>query len=164
MVEVELWVQNVVDSELGQKAEISQDCWQEWFRQWFQHLDPQLALAYELSLRLTSDEEIQQFNRDYRQCDRPTDVLAFAVIDSEMPLPNSEEPLYLGDIIISVETAYRQAGDRGHSAITELAWLAIHGLLHLLGWDHPDEERLQAMLHCQATCLCLIGLEPPEFA
>jgi probable rRNA maturation factor len=66
--------------------------------------------------------------------------------------------LYLGDIVISVETAYRQAQQQGHSLQTELAWLATHGLLHLLGWDHPDEESLQGMLYQQETLLKLVNL------
>ncbi|MDG2992263.1 rRNA maturation RNase YbeY [Candidatus Synechococcus calcipolaris G9] len=159
---VDLCVQDLFYSPLESRAEISGDRWQEWFSQWIHHLDPQLAPAYEITLRLTDDQEIQQLNRDFRQCDRPTDVLAFALLDSGISAPE-HEPLYLGDIVISVETAHRQAGDRGHSAITELSWLAIHGLLHLLGWSHPNEERLQEMLRCQATCLGLIGVEPPEF-
>lgn len=159
---VDLCLQDVFPDHLGYGTAISGDRWQDWFNQWLHHLDPQLAPAYELTLRLTDDDEIQQLNREYRQCDRPTDVLAFALLDSGISVPE-HAPFYLGDIIISVETAHRQAGDRGHSAITELSWLAIHGLLHLLGWDHPNEERLQEMIHCQATCLRLIGLEPPEF-
>jgi probable rRNA maturation factor len=70
----------------------------------------------------------------------------------------SSEPLYLGDIAISIDTAQRQAQQQGHSLKTELAWLAAHGFLHLLGWDHPDEESLTQMLDRQETLLQAIGL------
>jgi probable rRNA maturation factor len=67
-------------------------------------------------------------------------------------------PLYLGDVVISVDTAHRQAQQQGHSLKTELAWLATHGLLHLLGWDHPDEESLMEMLNQQETLLQIVNL------
>ncbi len=70
----------------------------------------------------------------------------------------SQLPLYLGDIVISVDTANRQATEQGHPLQTELAWLATHGLLHLLGWDHPDETSLLQMLERQAVLLQQIGL------
>jgi probable rRNA maturation factor len=101
----------------------------------------------ELSLRLTGDRQIQQYNSQYRHLDEPTDVLAFASTESEITLPAEfTEPLYLGDIIISLDTAMRQAKEQKHSLTVELAWLSSHGLLHLLGWDHPDDKSLQQML------------------
>lgn len=69
------------------------------------------------------------------------------------------EPLYLGDMIISVETARRQAQQQNHSLTLELAWLAAHGLLHLLGWDHPDDISLHEMLNRQETLLKIVGLQ-----
>jgi probable rRNA maturation factor len=67
--------------------------------------------------------------------------------------------LYLGDIVISIETARQQAQQQEHPLPTELAWLAAHGLLHLLGWDHPDEESLSQMLKQQVILLKTIGIE-----
>ena len=67
-------------------------------------------------------------------------------------------PLYLGDIVISVDTAQRQVQQHGHTLQTELVWLAAHGLLHLLGWDHPDDDSLTRMLSQQAILLQTIGL------
>jgi probable rRNA maturation factor len=88
-------------------------------------------------------------------------VLAFAALEVNFPqLPEefSElEPLYLGDIIISVETAQRQSEQQNHSLDKELVWLAAHGFLHLLGWDHPDEESLLKMLAQQEVLLKLAG-------
>lgn len=114
-----------------------------------QSLSPDQAL--EMALRLTDDAEIQALNRDYRDLDRPTDVLAFAALEVEGPPLPEGEAIALGDIIISVTTARSQAQTQGHSLTTELLWLASHGLLHLLGWDHPDEASLEAMLAQQAT-------------
>lgn len=149
-------------SEASEAAPISADTWQQWFERWLDTLRAELpaSQSYELSLRLTDDAEIQVFNAQYRQKDQPTDVLSFAALESDYPsIPDqSELPLYLGDIVISVETAQRQASQRGHSLRDELAWLAAHALLHLLGWDHPDETSLSRMLHQQAFLLQAIEI------
>ncbi len=143
---------------------ISTSTWEHWFCQWLETLQPTLppAEAYELSLRLTDDNEIQALNAQYRNKNQPTDVLAFAALEVNSPQLSPEIqfsiPLYLGDLVISVETAYRQAQQQGHSLQTELAWLATHGLLHLLGWDHPDEERLMGMLNQQEVLLEIVNL------
>lgn len=123
--------------------------WVSWFQTWLNFLSQTADLPQdcELSLKLTGDRQIQQYNHQYRALDQPTDVLAFAATETEIILPPMlTEPLYLGDIIISLDTAMRQAQEQKHSLIVELAWLSSHGLLHLLGWDHPDEESLQQML------------------
>ena len=135
--------------------------WQNWFQTWLEALASQIQFAdsYELSLRLNSDREIQVLNYQYRQQNKPTDVLAFAALETELIQPeNTGEPLYLGDIVISLDTAANQASDRGHDLVTEVAWLASHGLLHLLGWDHPDETNLQKMLSKQASLLELVKI------
>ncbi|WP_126147069.1 rRNA maturation RNase YbeY [Synechococcus elongatus] len=139
--------------------------WQDWLDRWLTDIQPQLpedwqAPTYEACLRFVDDAEIQQLNRDYRQLDKPTDVLAFAALEDELALGfDPEEPLYLGDVIISVPTAQRQA--QGHALETELVWLSAHGLLHLLGWDHPDEEHLDAMLTQQERWLQLVAVPVP---
>lgn len=142
---------------------ISSDTWESWFDRWLNILHPNIpkASGYEIGLRLTDDTEIQKLNYQYRQLNRPTDVLAFASLDTEIPQAIqvlNQIPLYLGDIIISVATANKQAKQQGHTLKTELAWLASHGLLHLLGWDHPDEESLIAMLNQQVILLRTIDI------
>lgn len=142
---------------------IAEENWQNWFQNWLEALRSQIPDIEncELSLRLTNDAEMQALNAQYRQKNQPTDVLAFAALEVDYPQPDelrSLQPLYLGDIAISVDTARRQALAQGHSLQVELAWLAAHGLLHLLGWDHPDEESLEQMLQQQATLLQGIGL------
>ena len=140
--------------------------WKEWFVIWERNLLSEQEIAdgeYELSLAITDNLTIQKLNLQYRQQDRPTDVLSFAALESDVPEIPSDisgyvEPIYWGDIIISQTTAIIQAEERGHSLTYELAWLAAHGLLHLLGWDHPDDESLEAMLKRQDLMLQLISL------
>lgn len=137
--------------------------WENHLQQWLTELQPELptAPAYELTLRFTSDAEIHALNHQYRQKDQPTDVLSFAALEDDlgMELPE-DEPLYLGDIIVSVETAQKQAIERQHSLQRELGWLVSHGLLHLLGWDHPDEASLMQMLDRQEALLRNVQLIP----
>jgi probable rRNA maturation factor len=142
------------------KPPVSAEQWQEWLQQWLEALAEELpeAIAYEVSLRFTDDAEIQQLNAQYRQKDQPTDVLAFAALEGDYPFL-VDEPMYLGDVVISVETAQRQAEERDHTLGWELAWLAAHGLLHLLGWDHPDDDRLEEMLEQQQILLTKVGLD-----
>jgi probable rRNA maturation factor len=94
----------------------------------------------EVSLSLVDDREILRLNRDYAGEDHATDVLSFSQLEGRTPPAHH----LLGDIIISVDTAARQARAAGRSLIDELAHLAVHGLAHLLGYDHAtsDEERV----------------------
>jgi len=145
---------------------IPEPTWRLWFQQWFTYLQPDISpiQSYELSLLLTDDPGIQALNASYRNQDRPTDVLAFATLDHPSP-PTAlwaEIPVELGDIIISVETAANQAQEHHHTLVQEMAWLATHGLLHLLGWDHPDSERLRLMLTQQQQLLKQIFPSTPE--
>lgn len=135
--------------------------YQQWLQTWIRALDPQRSPinTYEVTLRLTTDADIQQLNTDYRQQAKPTDVLSFAALETNLPgaaKMYQSEPLPLGDIIISVETAARQAINAQHSLSQELAWLAAHGLLHLLGWDHPNDASLSQMLAKQDSLLTLV--------
>lgn len=143
------------------KQQVRAISWSKWFDTWLSALDNELpqASSYELSLRLCSDLEIATFNQQYRQKDRPTDVLAFTAWTSELVLPKEfAESLYLGDIVISLDTANEQAAQQGHSLAIELAWLSSHGLLHLVGWDHPDDSSLSKMLQKQANLLKLVEI------
>ncbi len=134
--------------------------WVNWMQTWLCSLSltTELDQDCELSVRLTSDRQIQSLNHQYRSLDQPTDVLAFAATEADILTPlDIAEPQYLGDIIISLDTALRQATEQKHSLIVELAWLSSHGLLHLLGWDHPDEVRLQQMLNKQSELIKLLN-------
>lgn len=114
---------------------------------------PLRSRAYSLGLQLCDDAAIAALNEAWRGQTGPTDVLAFAAQEEAVPLPAG--PLELGDILISLETAARQAREHDHPLERELRFLASHGLLHLLGWDHPDEESLAAMLERQDRLLGL---------
>ena len=98
----------------------------------------------EVSILLTDDAHIAQLNSQYRHVEGPTDVLSFSQTEGdEEPIPGMEDNV-LGDVVISVETAQRQAAEQANSLESEMDMLLVHGLLHLLGYDHaePDEERV----------------------
>lgn len=97
----------------------------------------------EVSVLLTDDERIAELNRQYRGVDGPTDVLSFSQIEGEEMADPDTEHVVLGDVVISLETAAKQAADRGCSVEDEVDLLLVHGLLHLLGYDHaePEDER-----------------------
>lgn len=170
MTAMDLAVEVAVSGESLESVDpiISAEKWQLWLETWLSMLSPALSpiAAYELSLQFVTDAAIAQLNRDYRQRDQPTDVLSFAVLDGGLPAPELLKviPVNLGDIIISVETAQRQCKIHQHSLKQELTWLAAHGLLHLLGWDHPDESSLQAMWSQQRSLLTQIGIQLDESA
>ena len=96
----------------------------------------------EVDITIVTDDEIHTLNRDYRNVDRATDVLSFALDEDggEPELVGGPEVHLLGDIIISAETAARQSEEFGHGLERETVYLAVHGLLHLLGYDHMQEE------------------------
>jgi probable rRNA maturation factor len=96
----------------------------------------------ELSVALVDDARIHTLNRDFRGKDKPTDVLAFAMEEGAVT-PSAGGPRVLGDVIVSIETARKQAKRRRRPLLDELTMLLAHGLLHLLGYDHQtdDEER-----------------------
>jgi probable rRNA maturation factor len=145
--------------------------WASLFRRWLAELADELPPAlrhggYSLSLQISSDDAIAALNQSWRGRAGPTDVLAFAAQEGAPPLPTpggdgagGEDALELstilelGDIIVSLETAARQADEHGHPLEQELRFLASHGLLHLLGWDHPDEPALAVMLARQERLL-----------
>jgi probable rRNA maturation factor len=95
----------------------------------------------ELSILITDDEEIRSLNRDYRSVDSPTDVLSFSQVEGEGPAIASE---LLGDVVISWETARSQARELGHTVLEEMKRLLVHGVLHLLGYDHEGDEKTAA--------------------
>ena len=93
----------------------------------------------EVSITLTDDENIHALNKKYRGIDRATDVLSFAFRESDEPEILNAEFETLGEIIISVERAKVQSEEFGHSLLREIIFLEVHGLLHLLGYDHIDD-------------------------
>jgi probable rRNA maturation factor len=116
----------------------------------------------EVSVTFVSNERIQEINREYRDKDNPTDVISFAMEElgeGEIELAGIEMPRVLGDIIISVPKAIEQAEEYGHSFLRELGFLAVHGFLHLLGYDHMTEEEEKEMFTLQKEILDEYGLK-----
>jgi probable rRNA maturation factor len=121
------------------------------------------APPYEVSLVFTDSETVKQLNRDYRGVDEPTDVLAFYMLskkiaDSSFALP-PDGVTRLGEVIISYPQAVAQAKEQGHSHERELALLVVHGILHLLGYNHeePEEEREMRARERELLERCLPG-------
>lgn len=113
----------------------------------------------EVSLVLVDDEYIHELNREYRGINRPTDVLSFALEEGDEPdVYDGPEEALLGDIIISLETAARQAVEYNHSLERELAFLTVHGMLHLLGYDHEEDEERQKMRQQEEQILVQLGI------
>ncbi|KUO78301.1 MAG: rRNA maturation factor [Desulfosporosinus sp. BRH_c37] len=114
----------------------------------------------EVSLMLVDDQRIHALNLEYRGVDRPTDVLSFALQEEMEEEPNSEfEDEMLGDIVISVPRARAQAVEYGHSFERELVYLAVHGTLHLLGYDHEEEADKQEMRQKEEDVMTLLKLK-----
>ncbi len=98
-----------------------------------------------LSIVLTDDAAVRELNRSYRGVDAPTDVLSFAQFEGgEFALPEGDAP-HLGDVVISLDTARRQAAEYGLALQDEVSHLLVHGVLHLLGYDHEQTEDAQIM-------------------
>ena len=118
-----------------------------------------LGLSFEpiISVSLVDEETIHQINNDYRHIDRVTDVISFAFNDGEdrEKLYHSNQMVVLGDIYICVDQAKRQADEYGHSLDREMRFLFVHGLLHLLGYDHMKKEDEEIMFPLQEEILGL---------
>ncbi len=113
----------------------------------------------EVSITLTNNQYIHKLNLEYRKIDRPTDVLSFALNESEEPdVEGGPDVNVLGDIIISVERAEEQAAEYGHSLKREMAFLTVHGMLHLLGYDHMEEEERKEMEEEQRYVMDKLGI------
>jgi probable rRNA maturation factor len=116
----------------------------------------------EISITFVTNESIKEINREYRQKDYPTDVISFAmeeIGEGEIEVVGGDIPRILGDIIISIPKAKEQAEEYGHSFMRELSFLAVHGFLHLLGYDHETEEDEKEMFSLQREILDEYGLK-----
>ncbi|TXC89987.1 rRNA maturation RNase YbeY [Metabacillus litoralis] len=116
----------------------------------------------EVSVTFVTNERIQEVNREFRDKDQPTDVISFALEEmgeGELEIIGLDQPPMLGDIIISIQRAKEQAEEYGHSFIRELGFLACHGFLHLLGYDHMNEQDEKEMFTKQKDILNSYGLK-----
>ncbi len=112
----------------------------------------------EISALFTDDKFIRSLNTKYRGIDKPTDVLSFSLQEGAIKYPEVESDKLLGDIIISVETAQRQADNLNHSMEKELTVLLIHGLLHLTGYDHEKDKDYKIMREKESEILKIFAL------
>ncbi|WP_128896047.1 rRNA maturation RNase YbeY [Longirhabdus pacifica] len=120
----------------------------------------------EVALSFVDDDTIHELNKQYRNIDRPTDVLSFAMEeqgeeDIELIFDEDdqqEESTLLGDVIISVHTAIRQSEEYNHSLQREIGFLFVHGFLHLIGYDHEDEQSEKLMFAKQEAVLTKAGI------
>jgi len=115
----------------------------------------------ELSITFVTNEAIHEINKEYRQKDAPTDVISFALEElgeGETAIIAEGMPRILGDVIISIDRTREQAEEFGHSFERELGFLAIHGFLHVLGYDHMNEEDEKVMFGKQDEILESFGL------
>ena len=105
-----------------------------------------LGLVAELSISLVGDAAIMKLNRDYRKKNKPTDVLAFAMEEGAAVPSAKGARRMLGDVIVSIDTARRQAAERKRSLLAEVTMLLAHGILHLIGYDHRNDEEERVMV------------------
>lgn len=135
--------------------------------EWLTQIDKLLTFAKEqeqidrdaeLSVTFVDKTEIQEINKMYRDKDKVTDVISFALEEDEPEIIGLDMPRVLGDIIICTDVAQEQAASYGHSFERELGFLALHGFLHLLGYDHIDEQDEKEMFGRQDQILNAYGL------
>ncbi|WRP05313.1 rRNA maturation RNase YbeY [Rossellomorea aquimaris] len=116
----------------------------------------------EVSVTFVTNERIQEINREFRHKNQPTDVISFALEElgeDEVEIVGGQIPRVLGDIIISIDRAKEQAEEYNHSFSRELGFLALHGFLHLLGYDHMEEMDEKKMFQRQKDILDEYGLK-----
>ena len=121
----------------------------------------------EVSVKFTNDGEVQSLNRDYRQKDKPTNVLSFPMVAPDLlgTLSNCDDgEVLLGDIVLARGVCEREAAERGISITSHATHLIVHGTLHLLGMDHEDERDAEAMESLEQNIMASLGLHNPYSA
>jgi probable rRNA maturation factor len=122
------------------------------------------APNFEIAVRLTSDEEVQTLNRQYRQQDKPTNVLSFPMVQPDLleTLADTDDgEVLLGDIVLAYETCAREAAEKGVPLEDHAAHLIVHGVLHLLGYDHMNDVEADAMEAIERAAMSALGLHDP---
>lgn len=118
---------------------------------------------FELSIVLSDNDHVQELNRDYREKDKPTNVLSFPALDCDAPgeLILEPGPLHLGDIVLALTVVRDEAKDQDIAFDDHLSHLLIHGVLHLLGYDHIDDDEAQEMESLEIDLLEQLGIANP---
>ena len=123
-----------------------------------------IAATIEISIRLTSDAEVQTLNRQYRGQDKPTNVLSFPMVQPDLidTVANTDDgEVLLGDIVLAYETCARESVERGVSTQDHATHLIVHGVLHLLGYDHMNDSEAEAMEAIERDVMASLGLHDP---
>jgi probable rRNA maturation factor len=121
-----------------------------------------VAAPAEVSVVITDDETVRDLNRRYLDRDEPTDVLSFPLAEAEEPFVGPPDGVaHLGEVIVSYPTAERQASEQGHGVEREIAHLVVHGLLHLLGYDHAEPNEERRMRSLEERLLAAVGHAAP---
>lgn len=119
----------------------------------------------EVAVRLTSDDEVQTLNRQYRHKDKPTNVLSFPMIQPDLleaVTQNSDDgEVILGDVVLAHGVCAAEADERGIAVADHAAHLIVHGVLHLLGYDHQGDAEAEAMEEMERAALAALGLHDP---
>jgi probable rRNA maturation factor len=123
----------------------------------------------QIGLLVVGEETMREFNLEHRGQDRPTDVLSFPLLEPGEEITQADmDPqtgeVVLGDIVLSLPAAERQADEYGHSLAREAAYLAVHGALHLMGYDHESEREDKLMRKLEESVLEAVGLSKGESA
>ncbi|WP_434615822.1 rRNA maturation RNase YbeY [Azospirillum sp. B2RO_4] len=118
----------------------------------------------ELSVVLADDELVHRLNREYRGKDKPTNVLSFALTEAEEPEAQDGMPVMLGDVILAYETVAREASEQGKSFKDHMTHLVMHGVLHLLGYDHETDDEAEEMEALETRLLATFGIADPYAA
>ncbi|MBQ5683919.1 MAG: rRNA maturation RNase YbeY [Peptococcaceae bacterium] len=118
--------------------------------------EEQIPEEAEVDLLFVDNEAIREMNREYRDKDSATDVLSFPMYEADEEIDDEDEILF-GDIVISLERAQEQCEEYGHSLDREVMYLLVHGLLHLAGYDHMEEEEKKEMRAREEELLAVIG-------
>ena len=143
----------VFENEMNEEFDKYEEIYQNLMEKSFKKLN--IKKDYEVDVNLIDNERIHEINREYRHVDRPTDVISFAFldhVDGEVTI-KGDIPTLLGEIFISVDKAKEQANAYGHSLLREMSFLFVHGLLHLLGYDHMTKEEETVMFSLQEEIL-----------
>ena len=131
------------------------DKFEEMFNDYYVKIFDELKLEgeYITDVTIVDNKTIHRINREFRNVDRPTDVISFAFLDDEAEKSLKGGPINLGQIIISYEKAESQAEEYGHSINREMVFLFVHGMLHLLGYDHSNDDEEKIMFDLQDKIL-----------
>jgi probable rRNA maturation factor len=124
----------------------------------------EMSATIEIAVRLTSDDEVQTLNRQYRQQDKPTNVLSFPMVQADLidSLGNTDDgEILLGDIVLAYGVCAREAAAKGVSLEDHAAHLIVHGVLHLLGHDHMNDVDADAMEAIERAAMASLGLHDP---